>query len=184
MSNPIRVKMVHLLEQVDVLCTCEFEGLLGLSQSKVSYHLKALEAGIVDRQTRGQWRYYGLAHPGILADLGQRRKLKPKERCSVPKIEIFEPAMCCSTGVCGANVDPALVHFASDFEWLQNQGVDALRINLSQEPQAFFDNWLVRDLLHQVGTRCLPLVLVDGKIAFQSAYPTRSELAAAVGLNT
>ncbi|MDH3390414.1 MAG: arsenic metallochaperone ArsD family protein, partial [Desulfobulbaceae bacterium] len=29
-------------------------------------------------------------------------------------IEIYDPPMCCPTGVCGPNVDPELVQFAAD----------------------------------------------------------------------
>ena len=29
------------------------------------------------------------------------------------KVEIFDPAMCCSTGVCGPGVDPELTRVAS-----------------------------------------------------------------------
>lgn len=32
-------------------------------------------------------------------------------------IEIFEPALCCSTGVCGPEVDESLVRFAADVDW-------------------------------------------------------------------
>ena len=38
-------------------------------------------------------------------------------------IRVFDPAMCCSTGVCGPSVDPDLARFAADVDWLQKQGV-------------------------------------------------------------
>lgn len=37
-------------------------------------------------------------------------------------IQIFDPALCCSSGVCGPETDPALVAFAADFEWARNAG--------------------------------------------------------------
>jgi hypothetical protein len=46
------------------------------------------------------------------------------------KIQIFDPAMCCSTGVCGPSVDPELVRFAADLDWLARQGVEVERYNL------------------------------------------------------
>jgi len=100
------------------------------------------------------------------------------------KVQVFDPAMCCSTGVCGPSVDPALVRFAGDVEWLQSQGVEIERNNLSGKPQAFAENELVRKLLHESGIGCLPLILVDGAIAFQGEYPTRPELAARIGLQS
>lgn len=50
---------------------------------------------------------------------------------------VFDPALCCSTGVCGPEVDPALVSFAADLEWLRTRGVQVRRFNLAQEPGAF-----------------------------------------------
>jgi ArsR family transcriptional regulator len=70
MSDPIRVQMVHFLEQQGDLCTCELMQLLGLAQSKASYHLRVLlEAGLVTRRTLGTWSYYTLKGEGVLARL-------------------------------------------------------------------------------------------------------------------
>lgn len=68
LGDPIRLQMVHLLSQRDDLCTCEFEDVLGLGQSKVSYHLKILlDAGIVEREVHGTWSHYRLRASGILS---------------------------------------------------------------------------------------------------------------------
>ena len=53
----------------------------------------------------------------------------------MPKIEVFDPAMCCSTGVCGPKVDPSLARFASDLEALKRAGASVTRYNLSQQPE-------------------------------------------------
>lgn len=90
--------------------------------------------------------------------------------------------MCCSTGVCGPEVDPFLAAFAADVEWLTSQGVQVTRHNLAQEPQAFVSNPLVQAALQRDGDACLPLVLVDGKVASGGAYPRREELARLAGL--
>ena len=67
LSDPIRIQMIYLLGQTEDLCTCEFEELLGLSQSKVSYHLKQLlKAGIVKRQLFGTWSHYFLSDLTVL----------------------------------------------------------------------------------------------------------------------
>ncbi|MDB9569161.1 arsenic metallochaperone ArsD family protein, partial [Providencia rettgeri] len=50
------------------------------------------------------------------------------------KLEVFDPALCCSTGVCGTEVDQALVDFATDVDWLKKQGASIRRFNLAQEP--------------------------------------------------
>ena len=78
-------------------------------------------------------------------------------------IEVFDPPMCCSTGVCGPSVDPMLAAFAADVEWLTAQGVTVARHNLSQDPQPFVSNTRVLDRMQREGTACLPIVLVNGE---------------------
>ncbi len=92
-------------------------------------------------------------------------------------VQVYDPAMCCSTGVCGPDVDPKLVAFAADMEWLKGQGVVVQRHNLSQSPKAFVDNELVRTTLMEKGEAGLPLVVVNGKVAVMGRYPDRNELA-------
>ena len=60
----------------------------------------------------------------------------------MPKLQVFDPALCCSTGVCGTTVDPALPAFAADLAWLAEQGVTVERFNLAQQPGAFVDGEL------------------------------------------
>ncbi|MEG2155063.1 MAG: arsenite efflux transporter metallochaperone ArsD [Burkholderiaceae bacterium] len=97
-------------------------------------------------------------------------------------IEIFDPALCCSTGVCGTAVDQHLVTFAADAEWARQQGVTLARHNLAQEPLAFVDHAVVKGFLERSGAESLPLVLVDGEVALAGRYPSRSELARWAGL--
>jgi hypothetical protein len=98
------------------------------------------------------------------------------------KLEVFDPPMCCSTGVCGPEVDPVLVRFAADLHWLANQGVHVERHNLAQRPQAFAGNDTVKAALAQEGNQCLPLVLVNDAIACRGRYPSREQLARMAGL--
>ena len=98
------------------------------------------------------------------------------------KMEIFDPAMCCSSGICGPSVNPALISFAADLEWLQKKGVEVRRYNLSQEPAAFATNPLVREKLASDSTTCLPLILVDGEEKSAAVYPKRQELATMAGV--
>ena len=92
-------------------------------------------------------------------------------------VEVFDPPMCCSTGVCGPSVDPALAAFAADLGWLADQGVVVERHNLSQEPKAFADSDLVRGLLAERGDEALPAVVVDSALRSSGRYPSRPELA-------
>ena len=97
------------------------------------------------------------------------------------QIEVFDPPMCCSSGVCGPSVDPNLAAFAADVEWLTAQGVTVARYNLSQDPQPFVSNTRVLDLMQREGTACLPIVLVNGEEVGHGAYPRREELVRAAG---
>lgn len=98
------------------------------------------------------------------------------------RFQVFDPPMCCSTGVCGPQVDPALPRFSEDFHWLANQGIAVERYNLSQQPQAFAGDPMVKAELAADGTSCLPLILVNGAIVSKGRYPEREELAGLVGL--
>jgi len=84
--------------------------------------------------------------------------------------------MCCSTGVCGPQVDPVLVRFAADLKWLAAQRVDVQRFNLSQNPAAFAQNETVRAALAEKGDTALPMLIVDGKVVATGRYPERNEL--------
>jgi len=95
----------------------------------------------------------------------------------MPQIRVFDPAMCCSTGVCGPSVDAQLVRFAADLNWLQEQGISVERFNLSQEPAAFVSDSDARSTLQTRGDEGLPLVKVDGEVKSSGRYPSRKELA-------
>lgn len=96
-------------------------------------------------------------------------------------IRVFDPAMCCSTGVCGPSVDPELVRFAADLDWLKAQGVSVERFNLAQQPGAFVDDTAVKAVLDTKGEAGLPLVEVSGQVMSSGVYPSRDELAAWTG---
>ncbi len=96
-------------------------------------------------------------------------------------LRVFDPAMCCSTGVCGPSVDPELARFAGDLEWLKSQGVAVERHNLSSEPGAFAEHAAVKEALER-GTDVLPLILVGDRVAVEGSYPSRETLAALAGV--
>ena len=97
-------------------------------------------------------------------------------------LQVFDPAMCCSTGVCGPSVDPVLPRFSADLEWLRSKGVHVERFNLAQEIAAFTANAIVKAAINSKGTKCLPMVFVDGNIVSEGAYPTREQLAGFTGV--
>ena len=93
------------------------------------------------------------------------------------KVQIYDKALCCSTGVCGPQVDPVLPKFAADLDWLKTQGHDVVRFNLAQDPNEFVQNTTVQSMLAEEGVECLPLVIVDGRVVSRSDYPSRENLA-------
>jgi hypothetical protein len=97
-------------------------------------------------------------------------------------LQVYDPPMCCSTGVCGPEVDEAKVRFAADLDWLGRQGIAVQRYNPAQEPTAFVGNPAVRRALQEQGSGCLPLVLWGGELMASGGYPDRAALALATGL--
>jgi hypothetical protein len=100
------------------------------------------------------------------------RAVKPKA-----SVEVFDPAMCCSTGVCGPAPSPVLPRFAADLDWLATQGIRVRRHNLAQEPAPFAANESVKAALAASGTTCLPMILVNGEVKSTGKYPVRTTLA-------
>ena len=97
------------------------------------------------------------------------------------KLEVFDPAMCCATGVCGVDVDPVLVQFAADLKWVEEHGITVERHNLGQEPQAFAANpAVVKEM--EAGMDRLPILAVDGHIITTGMYPSRGQLAQKLGI--
>ena len=96
-------------------------------------------------------------------------------------LKIYDPAMCCSTGVCGPDVDPVLVQLAGFLKNLDASAVKVERYNLSQEPAAYAANQAVAAALKEKGTSALPLVFIDDDLVSSGAYPDLNELAAQLG---
>jgi len=91
------------------------------------------------------------------------------------KIEIFEPAMCCATGLCGVGVDTELLRISTVINTMEKNGVKVERFNLSNSPQVFVTNKVVNDFLKEKGVDELPITVVDGEIAITGRYPKNEE---------
>ena len=98
------------------------------------------------------------------------------------KVEIYDPAMCCPTGICGPAVDPTLVRVNDAVMTLQRQGVEVVRYGLAQQTKAFLENEAVAELLHAQGKKVLPVTLVNGQVFRTGSYPAYGELCAALGI--
>jgi hypothetical protein len=98
------------------------------------------------------------------------------------KIEIYDPPMCCSTGLCGPTIDRVLVAMNDAVLALKKQGVEVERYNISQQPKAFLANKKVADLLHGNGKKILPIIIVNSRVFKTGAYPSYEDLCQALGI--
>jgi len=92
LADPIRLRMLNVMaagraacctpspiggaapgnEPVEGICVCELQSLIGLAQSRASYHLRILkDAGLVTETTRGKWNYYALDREALAGSLAQ-----------------------------------------------------------------------------------------------------------------
>ena len=99
------------------------------------------------------------------------------------KIEIFDPAMCCPTALCGTNISTELMRIAVVIETLKKQGITVTRHNLRDEPQVYVTNQVVNDYLQKYGAEALPITLVDGEVAVSKTYPTTRQMSEWSGVN-
>ncbi|MBE0447437.1 MAG: arsenite efflux transporter metallochaperone ArsD [Actinobacteria bacterium] len=98
------------------------------------------------------------------------------------RIEIYDPPMCCSSGLCGPSIDPVLVKVNDAVLMLKKQGVEVERFNLAQQPKDFMANKQVADLLHKNGKKILPIIIVNGEVFKTSEYPSYEDLCKALGI--
>ena len=97
-------------------------------------------------------------------------------------VEVFDPPMCCSSGVCGPKVDKRRVQFSAALAWLRTQGIQVERYNPTQQYDAFVNDAAVVNTINTLGTECLPLIVVDGEIVSRGGYPSKEELAVMTGI--
>lgn len=91
------------------------------------------------------------------------------------KMIIFDPAMCCSTGVCGPSIDKELLRVSTVLNNLKNKGVLVERHNLTNNPQIFVANKTINEMLNKDGIDILPVTMLDGAVVKTKAYPTNEE---------
>lgn len=98
-----------------------------------------------------------------------------KEGITMKTMKIFEPAMCCSTGLCGVSVDPELLRISTVFDTLTKKGASVQRFNLSSTPAEFVSDTTINAYINEKGVDGLPVVIVDGTIVLEGRYPTNEE---------
>ena len=88
---------------------------------------------------------------------------------------IYEPAMCCSTGVCGVGVDEDLLRISTVLSTLEKNDVVVERYNLSSSPQAFITNPVVNGHIRAKGLDVFPITVVNDEIVLSGRYPSNEE---------
>ena len=91
-------------------------------------------------------------------------------------IEIYEPPLCCPTGVCGPAPDPALVALQDTVLKLKKDGCVVERIAINQQPEKFMNNPVIKDIITAEGRESLPITIVDGTLFMKGRYPAYEEL--------
>lgn len=97
------------------------------------------------------------------------------------KIEIFDPPMCCSTGLCGPTIDPVLIQVNATIQKLKKDYAEQVTVErhmFGQSIAAFQNNPAVMSLIKSQGSKVLPLTTVNGQIIKTQGYPSMVELQA------
>lgn len=97
-------------------------------------------------------------------------------------IHVYDPALCCSSGVCGADVDQNLVDFSAVLHRAKTEGIEVTRHNLATDPLDFAQSEAVRRFLEISGADALPAIVVDDVIAMSGSYPDIAALRTFAGV--
>lgn len=92
------------------------------------------------------------------------------------KMYIYEPAMCCDTGLCGVSVDPELLRLSTVINTLKKHDIKIQRYNLNNFPMEFVENETVNKMINEKGVEILPITIVDNEVVKTQVYPTNEEI--------
>lgn len=97
-------------------------------------------------------------------------------------LKIYDPAMCCPTGVCGTDIDTKLVQLANFLTRLDKEKFEVSRFGLSTEPAEYVSNKEVSRILKEEGVDSLPLFFINDELVFSKDYPSVPQLSSKLGL--
>ena len=92
------------------------------------------------------------------------------------EVEIFDPPMCCPTGMCGPTIDQTLLDLNEMVLALQAQGVVVARYQMTSHPNAFLNNPEVMKIVMEKQMEALPITVVHGKVIKTQNYPSLDEV--------
>lgn len=99
------------------------------------------------------------------------------------KLVIYDPAMCCPSGMCGVSIDPEIIRVATALHAFRKHGVEVKRFNLTSNPMEFMTQQEVNKAINEKGVDCLPITVLDNKIVLVGRYPSNQEMCEYVGLS-
>lgn len=108
------------------------------------------------------------------------RKMMNLGSFSLVDVELFDPPMCCSTGLCGPTIDQMLLDVSEMILQLQKDGFHVQRYQMTSHPNAFTGNLEVMRLVREKQLDALPITAVHGRVVKVGAYPTLAEIQAAL----
>ena len=97
-------------------------------------------------------------------------------------LKIYDPAMCCPTGVCGTDIDTKLVQLANFLTTLDREKFEVNRYGLTTEPAEYVMNAEVARILKEEGVDSLPLFFLDDELIVSKDYPSVPVLSSKLGL--
>jgi len=100
----------------------------------------------------------------------------PSMTSSKADVEIFDPPMCCPTGLCGPTLDQTLLDVSEMILDIQKEGFRVERYQMTTNPQAFLGNPEVMRLVREKQMAALPIIVVHGKVIAEGSYPKLYEI--------
>lgn len=91
-------------------------------------------------------------------------------------IRIFDPTLCCPTGLCGVDINPELMRIAIVIDTLKKKGIIIERFNLRDHPQVYVSNKAVNEYL-MTEPDVLPITMLGDQVVLRRMYPTNQQLA-------
>jgi len=101
---------------------------------------------------------------------------KNREEDNMKKLMIYEPAMCCATGVCGPSVDPELLRISVIINKIKANGGQVKRVNLTDNPMVFVTETQINELLNIKGIEVLPITTLNNEVIKTGAYLSDEEM--------
>lgn len=100
-----------------------------------------------------------------------------------PTVKIYDPALCCPTGLCGVNIDPELMRIAVVIESLKKKGIVIERFNLRDHPQIYVENKVINTYLMKESAEVLPITTLNDEVVLTKQYPSNIQLATWLHVN-